>query len=87
MISIAIDLATKLGLFFVATEEEFDPNQVSPGVAGFVVVAVLAIAVFFLGFDFVRRLRRSKYRSQVREEIALELDGNNLTTGDKSTDL
>lgn len=70
------DLVSSLGQFFVAAEEEFDPNQVSPGVAGFVIVAALAVALSFLGVDFVRRLRRSRYRSQVREEIALELDSN-----------
>ena len=56
-----------------AEKEQFDPNKVSPGVGGFLVVALLAIALFFLGFDLVRRLRRAKYRAEIHEELAVEI--------------
>lgn len=64
----------------VAADEQFDPNQVTPGVAGFLVVAVLAVALSFLGIDLVRRIRRSRYRSEIREEIAQELSQGTSTT-------
>lgn len=54
---------------------EFDPDKVTPGVAGFVMVAVLAVAIILLGFNLVRRLRRNAYRSEIREDIANELAG------------
>lgn len=63
----------------VSEKEEFDPDKVSPGVAGFVVVAAIAVALFFLGFDLVRRLRRAKFRDEIQRELAAELaerDGN-----------
>jgi len=53
-----------------AEKEPFDPNKVTPGVGGFLVVALLAIALFFLGFDMVRRLRRAKYRAEIQEAAA-----------------
>ena len=56
-----------------AEKEQFDPNKVSPGVGGFLVVALLAIALFFLGFDLVRRLRRAKYRAEIQAELAAEI--------------
>ncbi|QIK64024.1 hypothetical protein G7068_13070 [Leucobacter viscericola] len=52
---------------------EFDPDKVTPGVAGFVMVAVLAGAIILLGFSLVKRLRRNAYRSEIREDIANEL--------------
>lgn len=56
-----------------AESEQFDPNKVTPGVGGFLVIALLAIALFFLGFDMVRRLRRAKYRAEIHEELAAEI--------------
>jgi len=65
-----------------AKDEEFDPNQVSPGVAGFFAVAVLAAALVLLGFSLVSRLRRGRYRAEVREQIAEELaDGADVEAG------
>lgn len=56
-----------------AENEEFDADKVSPGVGGFVVIALLAFALFFLGLDLVRRLRRAKYRAEIQESLAAEL--------------
>ena len=50
----------------------YDPDSVTPGVVGFVATAVVAIAVCFLLFDMNRRVRRVKYREEVRAEIAAE---------------
>lgn len=54
-------------------EAAFDPNSVTPGVLGFLVTALFALAVIFLGRDLVRRLRRGRYREEIREELAAEL--------------
>lgn len=50
----------------------YDPESVTPGVIGFAATAVVAIAVCFLLFDMNRRVRRLKYREEVRAEIAAE---------------
>ena len=67
-------LATVLtaGIALAEKEKEFDPNTASPGVAGFIAVAVLAVAVILLLLDMNRRLRRSRIRGEVHEQIAAE---------------
>lgn len=60
-------------VWVAAEEEQFDADQVSPGVGGFLIVFAMAIAIFLLGFDLVRRLRRSRYRAEVQEDIAAEI--------------
>ena len=69
-------LASLGGLIPLAADaetEQFDPNRVSPGVGGFLVIALLAVALFFLGLDLVRRLRRAKYRAEIQAKLAVEL--------------
>ncbi|QIM18030.1 hypothetical protein G7066_03945 [Leucobacter coleopterorum] len=66
---------------------EFDPDKVTPGVAGFVMVAILAVAIILLGFNLVKRLRRNAYRSEIREDIANELAGERLRTPIRVADL
>ncbi len=45
-------------------------DQVTPGVVGFVVTFLFAVAVVLLVLDMVRRIRRVRYRA----EIAAKLD-------------
>jgi hypothetical protein len=64
----------------VAAEEEFDPNDVTPGVEGFVITFIVMAIVVLLVLDMVRRIRRVNYRAEVREQLeaerrAEELDG------------
>lgn len=49
-----------------------DPNLVTPGPWGFAVVALIAVAVVFLIWDMLRRIRRGRYRSEIREELDAE---------------
>ena len=49
-----------------------DPNLVTPGVVGFIAIAVIAIATVLLLLDMTRRVRRVRYRSEVREQLAAE---------------
>lgn len=51
---------------------EIDENSVTPGVVGFVMTFVIAAFVLLLVVDMVRRVRRVRYREEVREQIAAE---------------
>lgn len=51
----------------------YDPNQVTPGVIGFAVTALIAVAVILLLWDFNRRVRRINDRAEVKERIEAEL--------------
>lgn len=42
-------------------------------VGGFVIEGLVALAAIFLIIDMVRRMRRTKYREQVRAELADEI--------------
>lgn len=55
-----------------AEDTEFDPDRVTPGTAGFIATAVFALAVILLGVDLGRRLRRTKYRAEIREQLERE---------------
>lgn len=56
---------------------EIDANDVTPGPAGFFIVALLAAVVFLLIFDMLRRIRRVNYRSEINERLQAELDERN----------
>lgn len=49
-----------------------DPNLISPGIAGFVVTALVAVATILLILDMTRRIRRVRYRAEVRERLESE---------------
>ncbi|MET1051559.1 MAG: hypothetical protein ABWX65_02870 [Mycetocola sp.] len=51
-----------------------DPNDVTPGPAGFLIIAVIAVAVFLLIFDMLRRIRRVNYKAEMSERLQAELD-------------
>jgi len=59
-----------------------DPNTITPGVAGFVVTGLLIVAVLVLIFDMVRRMRRLRYRSEIREQLAAEAAAEDAARGD-----
>ena len=65
-------LAPAASVVVLAAEEEFDPNDVTPGVEGFVITFVIMLVVLLLVLDMVRRIRRVNYRAEVREQIAAE---------------
>jgi cytochrome oxidase assembly protein ShyY1 len=47
-------------------------ESVTPGVAGFLVIALLVIGVFLLVWDMQRRIRRARYRDEVNEQLDRE---------------
>ena len=49
-----------------------DPQLVTPGPWGFVAIAFLALAVVFLIWDMMRRIRRARIRSEVDEQLDAE---------------
>ena len=49
-----------------------DPSQVTPGMAGFLISLLLAVAVILLILDFNRRSRRLRYRAEYAERRAAE---------------
>lgn len=59
-------------LIVTAEEAEFDPNDVTPTWVGFLITFLLAVAVVALMWDMVRRIRRTRYRGEVREELEAE---------------
>lgn len=49
-----------------------NPTSVTPGPWGFAAIALLAVAVVLLLLDMLRRVRRGRYRSEVREQLDAE---------------
>ncbi len=53
-------------------EPTVDPVLVTPGPAGFVVIALLSLAVVALVWDMMRRIRRGRVRADINEELDAE---------------
>lgn len=51
-------------------------DLVTPGPVGFLAIFLVAVAVVFLGFDMVRRIRRTSYREQIRMRLDAEMAEN-----------
>jgi flagellar biosynthesis/type III secretory pathway M-ring protein FliF/YscJ len=67
---------------------DVDPNLVTPGVAGFVLIAILALVVVFLVWDMMRRIRRGRYRAEIREELdAEQLAAEQADDAERETDV
>ena len=45
-----------------------NPNLITPGVWGFIAILAVAVATVFLILDMTRRIRRSRYREEVRDQ-------------------
>lgn len=54
------------------TPAPLDEDTVTPGWIGFVVIFALAIFTVLLIIDMTRRIRRVRYREEIREKIASE---------------
>ena len=48
------------------------PEAVTPGVAGFIAIAIVAVVIVLLAIDMLRRIRRAQYRSDVNEMLDAE---------------
>jgi hypothetical protein len=49
-----------------------DPNLITPGVWGFIAIFVIAVVTVFLIIDMNRRIRRSRYREEIRLQLEAE---------------
>jgi hypothetical protein len=49
-----------------------NPNLITPGVWGFIAILAVAVATIFLLIDMTRRVRRSRYREEVRIKLEEE---------------
>lgn len=49
-----------------------DENLVTPGVIGFVAIFLIALATVLLVLDMTRRIRRVRYRAEVKEQLEAE---------------
>lgn len=62
-----------------------DPVSVTPGFVGFAAIVVVVIAVILLIWDMNRRIRRVRYREEVRDELdaeqAARADGDTSASG------
>lgn len=73
---------------------QVDPELVTPGVEGFIITALVAVAVILLVWDMLRRIRRGRVRADIEEELRAELDAEEQAeraieatdTDDQSTD-
>jgi hypothetical protein len=57
------------------TPSQVDPNLVTPGPWGFVIIVFVAVAVFLLVWDMMRRIRRGRVRADIREALEAEQQG------------
>ncbi|MBF4618820.1 hypothetical protein ITJ44_12140 [Clavibacter sp. VKM Ac-2873] len=51
---------------------EFDPDTVSPGPVGFLAIFFVAVMVLLLMVDMTRRIRRTRYREEIRGRLEAE---------------
>jgi hypothetical protein len=49
-----------------------DEDLVTPGIVGFIITFLIALATVFLVIDMVRRVRRTRYREEIREKLEAE---------------
>jgi hypothetical protein len=54
------------------TPSMVDPDLVTPGPWGFVIIALVSLAVILLVWDMMRRIRRGRVRADIREELEAE---------------
>ena len=52
--------------------QQVDPDLVTPGPWGFVIIVFIAVAVILLVWDMMRRIRRGRVRADLDEQLAAE---------------
>jgi hypothetical protein len=72
-------------------DPNFDPNSVTPQWVGFLATFLVAVATVFLVVDMTRRIRRVRYRDEIRtnleaERAAADLGGDSSSSGSGAAD-
>ncbi|MFF2632420.1 hypothetical protein ACFVR6_06030 [Microbacterium sp. NPDC058021] len=65
----AIDILAVIAASVPTPQSTVDPELVTPGPWGFAAIAFIALAVIMLVWDMLRRVRRGRYRDEVREDL------------------
>jgi hypothetical protein len=52
-----------------------DEDTVTPGWIGFAITFLVALATVFIAVDMTRRVRRTRYRGEIRERLEAEAAG------------
>lgn len=55
----------------------YNPDDVTPGVVGFLFTFVIFLLVALIALDLLRRIRRMRYRGEVREKLQREMQAAN----------
>lgn len=87
MITRAVQSVVEVSIRAAATPSpspapQFNPDTVTPGLVGFGITFLIAVAVVLLILDMVRRIRRVRYRDEIRQM----LDEEQLRTLDEEVD-
>lgn len=64
-------------------QPNFNEDTVTPGWVGFAATFVVAVLIILLCFDLVRRIRRVRYRAEIREQLEAEGSENERADGDE----
>jgi hypothetical protein len=67
-------------------QPNFDQNSVTPGWVGFAITFGVAAVVVALCIDLVRRVRRVRYRGEIREQLEAERAAADRAGSDKPKD-
>jgi hypothetical protein len=59
-------------LWLATPKPDFDPNSVTPTWVGFLATFLVAAVTILLMFDMTRRVRRARYRGEIREKLEAE---------------
>jgi len=67
-----VSISLSLGVLATMPTPVPDETYNSPGTIGFIITFAVAVGAVFLFFDMNRRIRKTKYRSEIREKLAQE---------------
>jgi hypothetical protein len=79
------DALLRAGLWFADPATPPD-DLVTPGIVGFVATFLIAIVTVFLLIDMNRRVRRTRYREEVRDQLESERRDDGTTQVTKPED-
>lgn len=67
-----MDIVLAINIFLQMPTPVADDTYNSPGTIGFIITFAVAVGAVFLFFDMNRRIRKTRYRAEIRERLAEE---------------